>query len=775
MEAFSSVAATSLQGVQAGRDIHLHHEEHHHYTSEKPTEENQPIAETTSSFISSNSPESRGIFGRTQEIEKLVKRLQEKPIICLYGISGIGKTKLISEIARHTDFAHCEPMLLLPMSKTTNIEELYRYLAPSLGCRDENPALARNVLKQVDFAKLADYVKTAEPRLLHLYKAHELFNESGFYDHEIRNLLIAIAKYLPQLRIILESGEFPPEDLLPNSIYQTKKITGLDAGSLKDYFHKPSKHSKGWELSDEEAELLYQRLGGKTKSVAAHPLGMGLLASVAEGLNTTPMAIVERHNGQFYKELESSLFNDLYKRVLNPAEQCVLRLCALYRDIIPHHHIELLNQHAGDDNAFDHLVRRFLLNPDERQERYSLHSLFADLLHERSKHQDLRPDHALIGEAWLSQVKGKKRNSLPNILAANEAAYHLLQAQEFQQLRELSSNLLGHDTIPQLEQWSRRLHEMEDHENDRHVLELLVTLAPENPKAHRFLGEAIEKLEGRGNKRALEHYLTAYQLAPDFPPNLADVGRCYLARNEARIFVELVNALATKLRENVVNSKVQSIYTKCLDQLGDKDQAFLLRQDEIKAGSRNPAFYAEQAKSLAEQGKFTDALNIFTQAKAVGCMNDYLYAIQADILQQSGEDEKASILRQQQIQAGATNPAFYNDEATYWRDKGKYEKAFAVIAQAAINGCLNNHLISLKASIFQAAGNSMEASKLRQLQIKNNVRFAGFYNEEAIYLRDLGRYEDALELLDIVDSLRFADEVTRSIRQGIHNRQKQRL
>jgi len=123
---------------------------------------------------------------------------------------------------------------------------------------------------------------------------------------------------------------------------------------------------------------------------------MGLLASVAEGLNTSPMAIVERHNGQFYKELETSLFNDLYERVLNSAEQYVLRLCALYRDIIPHHHVELLNQHAGDDNAFDHLVRRFLLNPDERQERYGLHSLFADLLHERSKNQDLHQDHALL-------------------------------------------------------------------------------------------------------------------------------------------------------------------------------------------------------------------------------------------------------------------------------------------------------------------------------------------------------------------------------------------
>jgi len=363
-------------------------------------------------------------------------------------------------------------------------------------------------------------------------------------------------------------------------------------------------------------------------------------------------------------------------------------------------------------------------------------------------------------------VKGKKRNSLPNILAANEAAYHLLQAQAFQQLRDLSSNLLGHDTIPQLEQWSRRLHDIDDNENNRYVLELLVALDPENHKAHRFLGEVIENLEGRGNKQALEHYLTAHRLSPDFHAYISNMGRCYLARNETKIFVDLVNTLGQK----VLDERGKSIYSQCLDRLGDKDQASLVRQEQFKTNAHNPYFYAEEAKSLAEQGKFTNALKIFAQAEAAGCMNDYLYAIQADILQQSGQDKEASILRQQRIQAGATNPAFYNDEAIYWRDKGDYEQAFAVIDQAEKNGCLNNHLLAVKASIFQAAGQGEEASKLRRLQIKNNVRDGAFYNDEAIYLRDLGRYEEALALLDLADNLGLTDEYLRTVRQTLRNR-----
>ncbi len=652
--------------------------------------------------ISANSPESRGIFGRTEEIEKLAKRLQDKPILSVYGISGIGKTKLVNEIARHIAFHEFEPMLSLAMTPYMTIDELYRHLATSLGCRDENPALKRTILKNIDFEVLDDFSKTTEPRILHLYKAHELFNQGdqgGFYDVEIKNLLIAIALHLPQLRVILESAEFPPENLLPNGIHQVKKLKGLDASSVQAYFRRPSKHSTGWQLSDDEAQELYLRLGGKTKSVAAHPLGMNLLASVAEGLNIAPLAVVERHNGLFYKKLEKELFNDLYEQVLNDAERCVLALCALYRDVIPHIHIEMLNQHAGEEQAFDHLVRRFLLSPDEREERYSLHSLFAELLQQRSGKQGLRDKHALIGEAWLSQVKGKKRNSLPNILASCEAAYHLLQAQAFQRLQELSSNLLGRDTIPILERCSRHLHDIGDNESNRHVLELLVALDSENHKAHRFLGEAIEQLEGRGNKQALEHYLTAYRLLPDFPAYLANIGRCLLMRNEAKFFVELVDNLDERQREKSVDERVQSLYAKCLDRLGNKDQASLLRQTEIKEGSRNPAFYAEEAKNLAEQREFTEALKVFKQAESAGCMNDYLYAIKADVLQQSGETQQASTLRQQQIQAGTTNPAFYNDEAIYCRNFGHYRIALKLLDLADDLELTNEHIRNTRKSI----------------------------------------------------------------------------
>lgn len=719
--------------------------------------------------ITSNTPESRGVFGRTEAIEKLATALQNKPILSLYGISGIGKTKLVNEIARHQVFHGHQTVLSLAMSQKITADELYRQLASSLGCRDEHPKLERNAAKNINFEMLARFTDFAEPRVLHLYKAHELFYQNGFYNHEIKGLLIAIARYLPQLRIILESSEFPPADLLADDIYQVKKLKGLDALSVQAYFKQSSKNKTGWSLTLDEAQQLYQRLGGNRKNVGAHPFGMILLASVAKGFNESPLATVARHQESFFDKLEKNLFDDLYDQVLNDAQRLVLSLCSLYRDDIPHNHADIMNQHVGEDSAFDHLVNRFLLTANDLEERYSLHSLFADLVHQRTAYQNLRDQHQLLAKAWLSQVTGKKRNTLPNLRASSEAVFHLLEAGDYQSLAKLSTHLLGPNTLDLLKQKSFNLYENHDYKNRRYVLEILVALEPDEPRHHRFFGETIEKLEGRGNEQALAHYFTAYRLSPDFSPYLADIGRCLLARHDAKTFVELVEP---KLHEQVVNDQVLSLYTKCLDQIGLHPQADLLRQQKIDAGSSDPVFYADQAKRLLQQQHYTQALELLALAERRGYMNDYLNAIKTDVLQQSGQGQQASILRLQQIEAGSPNPVFYNDEACYQQAQQNYPKALAIIDQAATRGCLNHHLLVVKASILEATGQGQQASILRRQQINAKVPFAAFYTEEAIYWRNLGDYQQALDFLDQAEVLGLANGYTLSIRKSILSQQK---
>ncbi|MCB2194150.1 MAG: hypothetical protein KQI62_21420 [Deltaproteobacteria bacterium] len=215
------------------------------------------------------------------------------------------------------------------------------------------------------------------------------------------------------------------------------------------------------------------------------------------------------------EELEKWLFRELYDEVLLQSEQHMLRLCSLYRDKISHLHIKALNNGVQDQDAFIQLVRRCLLTSNETEEWYYIHSIIQDLTQRRiDKESDsFFSDHEIIADAWLAQLKiSGSLSSLPNIKATNEAFFHLSQAQSYSKFHMLSHKLLNRGIIPQLEQLSRVLSRKGTIDDNRHVLELIVKIDPKNHKAHRFLGETLEKLMGRGNEEAMSHYQMAYNL-----------------------------------------------------------------------------------------------------------------------------------------------------------------------------------------------------------------------------------------------------------------------
>lgn len=236
------------------------------------------------------------------------------------------------------------------------------------------------------------------------------------------------------------------------------------------------------------------------------------------------------------------------------------------------------------------------------------------------------------------------------------------------------------------------------------VLELLVALNPDNPKAHRFLGECIEKVDGRGSTEALGHYQRAHELLPTFPQYLANIGRCLLAqRGGAERFVALVDGLDDSVHERAVNPYVHDIYSRCLEGMGEKEQASRYRQEQIRQVTRNPAIYNDEAVYLREQKRYPEAVAVLEQAERAGVMNDYLWAVKAGVLQDNGQGAKASCLRQEHIQAGSRDPTFIADEAAYLRDQGKYSSALELLEQAEERGCANEVTDTIRHGIEQRA------------------------------------------------------------------------
>ncbi|MGE5343057.1 MAG: metallophosphoesterase [Candidatus Omnitrophota bacterium] len=720
----------------------------------------------------SDSSESRGVFGRKELIEQISKALNKVPIAAVYGMPGIGKSKVIDEVKRspqHKDKEH----IMLSVTKEMTLDDLFRQLARAIGCRDKvSQAKFTGFFGKYDFSILKAYVEYIRPALIHLVDAHYLFEDYKIKDTGILEFLLAIPRYYEKTKIILES-RISLRDVLPKDACSAFRIDGIDRNGMRDYFRSPFKDesSIGWELDEDAANFLFVFLGGKNKSQDAHPLSMMLLANVAHGLRQRPEDVMRGYNRhRFEEKLETVLFFDLYKNVLSGAEQRMLRLCALYRDGIPDLHAGPLCKTVGDDRAISRLMGRCLLTPDFHEEWYFLHTIITELtLRQIDKNsEEFYTDHEIIANEWLARVKiGGGSQNLANIRAANEAFHHLTEAENYSRLYELSEKLLRKDVVSRLDQLTKKLSKIGNFKDDRHVLELLVKLEPREARYHRFLGETLEKLEGSGNDDALMHYQEAYRLSPTHHSNLSNLGNCLMARNNHQEFIKLIEGFDEETFRKSTNEYSLSIYSRCLEQVSREDAASKIRQREITAGSRNPVFYNDEANYLLRRERYDDALAIIKQAEDRQCSDKYILSVKASVLEAKGDEESASRLRRHQIDAGSRNAAFYNAEANFLLRKERYDDALAIIKQAEDRQCASGFTVSIKASVLEAKGDEGGASRLRRQYIDAGSRDPVFYNAEANYLLRKEKYDEALEFIKKAEDRRCANEYILSVKASV--------
>ncbi|MGE5343053.1 MAG: metallophosphoesterase [Candidatus Omnitrophota bacterium] len=719
-----------------------------------------------------DSPESRGVFGRKELIEQISKALNKVPIAAVYGMPGIGKSKVIDEVKRlpqHKD----KDLIMFSVTKGMTLDDLFRQLARALGCRDEVPqAKFTGLFGKYDFSILKTYADLSSPALIHLVDAHYLFEEYKIKDTGILEFLLAIPRYYKRIKIILES-RISLRDVLPKDACSAFRIDGIDRNGVRAYFRSPFKDepSVGWELDDEATDFLFTSLGGKNKTQDAHPLSMMLLVNVAHGLTQQPDKVLrgyDRH--RFEDKLKDVLFFDLYNNVLSGAEQRMLRLCALYRDGIPDLHAGTLGKTVGDDKAISRLVGRCLLTPDSKEEWYFLHSIIAELTIQQidKNSEEFYADHEIIANEWLMRVKiGGGSQSLPNIKAANEAFYHLDEGENYNRLYELSEKLLRKDVLTRLIEIDTKLYKEKKVEERKPVLELITKINPGEPKYHRFLAQTLEKLNGHGNDEALEHYREAFRLFPTFPPHLNDLGNCLMARNSHQEFIKLIEGFDEETFHKSMNEYLISTYANCLEQVGREDDASKIRQREIDAGSRDKVFYNDEANYLLRKERYDEALAIIKQAEDCQCASEFTVSVKASVLEAKGDEQGASDLRRYQIDAGSRHSAFYNDEANYLLRKGRYDDALAIINQAEDCQCANEYILSVKASVLEAKGDEEGASRLRRHQIDAGSRHPAFYNDEANYLLRKGRYDEAIEFIKKAESCRCANEYIKTTKDRI--------
>jgi 6,7-dimethyl-8-ribityllumazine synthase len=104
------------------------------------------------------------------------------------------------------------------------------------------------------------------------------------------------------------------------------------------------------------------------------------------------------------------------------------------------------------------------------------------------------------------------------------------------------------------------------------------------------------------------------------------------ARLEAGDAPGALEILALAEKNGCSDDYTAAIRANALRQSGKGDQAAALRMENIHAGSRNAAFYADEAKARLAVGDAPGALEILALAEKSGCGNDYTAAIRASAL-----------------------------------------------------------------------------------------------------------------------------------------------
>ena len=638
-----------------------------------------------------STPVSRGHYGLDTALRDCSDSLKSNRLLAVFGMAGVGKSVLVEELRLRSEWRDLRPLQITAW-EDSGITDFFGQIAHLLGIHDERPRppVADNAVKMAE--ALHRMAPDVPPFFLHVQRAHLWFRHGHWQDGPLARLLEGLSWAYPASAIVLETRERPEGGL---SSYE---VAGLPKAVLAEYLAHPPGLAQGWNLNSDQRTYLFTRLGGG-HGRGAHAYGLDLLVRLAAEKSTTPYEVLKQYPDDYAEALYDKLFRDLYENVLGEGERTLLFACSLYRDGVHYSHLPRLEQDLPAQDAGAALIRRRLLT--ENADWLYLHDLAAEqarkLAPDESRTQAL---HRTIAGFWLDELRGQRALMDANIRRALEALYHLEQGGQGERVAEIAPVLFGRrpeETVKALWRMNDRYFAARQDEKICIVLEYLLKVSPDEPRAMRFLGECRRRLYGRKDPEALDLFRRATRVDSGFPHHWANYGHAAIASGDQETvtkFLAEVEAAPEKARDD----HVAAIQATALEASGRDEEAADLRRQKIADGSRNAVFYNDHAKWLLDKkGDAGGALEVLDQAWLRGCADDFTDTIRAIALEALGRDEEAAKLRRQKIADGSRNAVFYADHAKWLLDKkGDAGGALEVLDQARKRGCANDFTTKLR-------------------------------------------------------------------------------
>ncbi len=268
-------------------------------------------------------------------------------------------------------------------------------------------------------------------------------------------------------------------------------------------------------------------------------------------------------------------------------------------------------------------------------------------------------------------------------------------------------------------------------------------------------------LHALGNsKLASKLRLERIDAGSNHPAFYVDEAKARLKARDPKGALEILD-LAQK--SSAVDHFTEVVRAEALQCSGKRDQASALRMAKIQAGTRHTTFYMEEAKSCLEVNDPKGALKILDLAVKNGLADEKVYTLRSTAMYLDWKFEQSTVRRMERKQAGIREADSYGVEAKECLRTGDAKGALDVLDLAEKNGCVDDFLVSIRATALDQLGKADEASALRMGKIKAGSRDPIFHNDEAKAQLRHGNVNKAIDIFERAVKKGCTDEYSYAI------------
>ena len=361
------------------------------------------------------------IENRLDDLNRALIYLQDRRILLVSGVGGVGKTTLARALIE-TRPADVPPPFWFDCS--INIDVTLGYVLEKLASYMNAPYIADfktegREARQDDIDRLTDELQKRDPVWLVFDNLETILDDRQFHDPGMDSLFTSLRNSTHQAKIIVTSRTLPilkdGENLIDTVEDEKQELKGLEMEFAIDYLIK---NGLG-EIEDKKLEEL-------AGSVDGHPLALKLLVGVVKkfGVSDTlnDLSRYQRRKADVIKKTRR-----LFDRLAGDEKE-LLECVSVFRRPAPMSAIEAMFTARTSEDAVDKLIDNSLLETDHGG-KYWLHPLVREFSYDDL--EDKIGVHKLACQYYLDLPLPEKRTTKEDVQSLIEAHHHACMAEEY--------------------------------------------------------------------------------------------------------------------------------------------------------------------------------------------------------------------------------------------------------------------------------------------------------------------------------------------------------